>query len=183
MLVPRSREQIYEAFGEITLERMHEVTFIVRDSKKDKTNKEKEGGRHACHSNTDWEKGLVFAKSPTQMWKTTLQRRPWREHNLCWEQLRATNSLGGWLCHSTNKLNALPIIQIIVDLRPTHAKATLRERERPSEMDKNPRRRRACLCGHPVGDATGKRRGWRHLQSADRMTDTVWCSCVARPTE
>ena len=35
----------------------------------------------------------------------------------------------------------------------------------------------------PVGHATRERCEWLHLQSTRRRTDTIWCPCVARPTE
>ena len=57
-------------------------------------------------------------------------------------------------------------------------------------MDKNPRRRHACVGRLQVdvgvtlvGNATRKRRQWLYLQGAGKTTDTVWCARGARPTE
>ena len=60
--------------------------------------------------------------------------------------------------------------------------------ERPSEMDKTQDEELACVGRLHVGetasrDATRERCDWLHLRSTDRRTDTVWCPCVARPTE
>ena len=62
--------------------------------------------------------------------------------------------------------------------------------EVPSEMNKSPRRRHACVGRLQVDvretsrrDATRERCEWLHVQSTDRSTSTVWCPCVARPTE
>ena len=54
MLVLGSGEQIHEAFDVITLERMQEVPFAVRDPKKPKETRGKRE-KHTCLSDTDWE--------------------------------------------------------------------------------------------------------------------------------